>query len=105
MTTYNDPHLSETPMNTLNKSVQQFTTVYHAEYGKGKVVSLTPRQKDQLVMCFFPKANTHDWCLLSALETGTDDYMSLHPVSHEAPKDNLSDPLQQALDNLFGGRR
>ena len=98
-------------MNTLNnlsyadKAVKQFTTVYHAEYGKGKVVTLTPRQKDQLVMCFFPKANTHDWCLLSALYTGTDDYMSLEPVQHEAPKDNLSDPLQAALDNLFGGRR
>ena len=95
-------------MNTLNNTqtkVQQFTTVYHAEYGKGKVVSLTPRMKDQLVMCFFPKANEHDWCLLSALETGTDDYMSLHPVQHETKSDNLSDPLQQALDNLFGGRR
>jgi len=92
-------------MNTLNKTVQQFTTVYHAEYGKGKVVSLTPRQKDQLVMVYLPKPSTHDWCLLSALETGTDDYMSLQPVEHEVPKDNLSDPLQQALDNLFGGRR
>ena len=98
-------------MNTLNNNpstdntVKQFTTVYHSEYGKGKVVTLTPRQKDQLVMCFFPKANTHDWCLLSALYTGTDDCMSLQPVQHEAPKDNLSDPLQAALDNLFGGRR
>lgn len=95
-------------MNTLNNTntkVQQFTTVYHAEYGKGKVVSLTPRMKDQLLMCFFPKANVHDWCLLSALETGTDDYMSLTPVSADAPKDNLSDPLQQALENLFGGGR
>tara|TARA_R100001224_G_scaffold17284_1_gene8573 strand:+ start:75 stop:362 length:288 start_codon:yes stop_codon:yes gene_type:complete len=95
-------------MNTLNNTntkVQQFTTVYHAEYGKGKVVSLTPRMKDQLLMCFFPKANTHDWCLLSALETGTDDYMSLTPVSADTPKDNLSDPLQQALENLFGGGR
>ena len=95
-------------MNTLNNTdnkVKQYTIVYHAEYGKGKVVSLTPKMKDQLVMAFFPKANTHDWCLLSALETGTDDYMSLQPVQHETRSDNLSDPLQQALDNLFGGRR
>ena len=95
-------------MNTLNNTdnaVKQFTTVYHAEYGKGKVVSLTPKMKDQLVMAFFPKANTHDWCLLSALETGTDEYMSLQPAPQNTQKDNLSDPLQQALDNLFGGRR
>lgn len=112
MTIYNDPHLTETPtgeynMNTLHteRKVQQHTTVYHSEYGKGKVVCLTPRNKDQLLMCFFPKANVHDWCLLSALETGTDDYMSLQPVQQETKSDNLSDPLQQALDNLFGGRR
>ena len=95
-------------MNTLNNTdntVRQFTTVYHAEYGKGKVVSLTPKMKDQLVMAFFPKANTHDWCLLSALETGTDEYMTLQPAQANTQKDNLSDPLQQALDNLFGGRR
>ena len=95
-------------MNTLNNTdstVKQFTTVYHAEYGKGKVVSLTPKMKDQLVMAFFPKANAHDWCLLSALETGTDEYMTLQPAQANTQKDNLSDPLQQALDNLFGGRR
>ena len=109
MTIYNEhPNPSETTMNTLNNTdntVKQFTTVYHTEYGKGKVVSLTPKMKDQLVMVFFPKPNTHDWCLLSALETGTDEYMSLTPAPQNAPKDNLSDPLQQALDNLFGGRR
>jgi hypothetical protein len=111
-TIYYNPHSSETTgdikMNRLDKTdnaVKQFTTVYHAEYGKGKVVSLTPKMKDQLVMCFFPKANAHDWCLLSALETGTDDYMSLQPQSLEPKSDSLSDPLQQALDNLFGGRR
>ena len=95
-------------MNTLNNTdntVKQFTTVYHAEYGKGKVVSLTPKMRDQLVMAFFPKANTHDWCLLSALETGTDEYMTLQPAQANTQKDKLSDPLQQALDNLFGGRR
>lgn len=88
-----------------NNVVKQFTTVYHTEYGKGKVVSLTPKMKDQLVMVFFPKPNVHDWCLLSALQTGTDECMSLQPQSLEPKADNLSDPLQQALDNLFGGRR
>lgn len=92
-------------LNNTDNTVKQFTTVYHSEYGKGKVVSLTPKMKDQLVMVFFPKSNTHDWCLLSALETGTDEHMSLTPVAHEPKADNLSDPLQQALDNLFGGRR
>ena len=95
-------------MNNLNKPntpVQQFTTVYHAEYGKGKVVSLTLRQKDQLVMCYFPKANQHDWVLLSALETGTDEVMSLTPIQADTRRDTVSDPLQQALNDLFGGGR
>ena len=95
-------------MNNLNKPntpVQQFTTVYHSEYGKGKVVTITPRHKDSLVMCFFPKANTHDWVLLSALETGTDDAMSLTPITQDTRKDTVSDPLQQALNDLFGGGR
>jgi hypothetical protein len=105
MTIYNEPHFTETLGDNMNTQVKQFTVVYHTEYGKGKVVSLTPRMKDHLVMAFFPKANTHEWCLLSALETGTDEYMSLTPAPQSATKDNLSDPLQQALDNLFGGRR
>ena len=93
-------------MNTFNtdNSVRQFTTVYHIEYGKGYVVSLTPKMKDMLCMCYFPKAKQSDWCLLSALSTGTDTYMSLNPISEKNPKDELSDPLQDALNNLFGGR-
>ena len=95
-------------MNNLNKPtapVKQFTTVYHADYGKGKVVTITPRHKDSLVMCYFPKANTHDWVLLSALECGTDEVMSLTPITQDTRRDTVSDPLQQALNDLFGGGR
>jgi hypothetical protein len=94
-------------MNTIaspQNKVTQFTTVYHIEYGKGYVLSLTPKMKDMLCMCFFPKVQEHDWCLLSAIETGTDTYMSLQPMSDTTQKDELSDPLQTALNNLFGGR-
>ena len=86
-------------------TVQQFTTVYHAEYGKGKVVCLTPKGKDELVMVYFPKSNTHDWVLLSSLYTDTDEVMSLKPMKERSVDGEVSDPLQAALENLFGGGR
>ena len=86
------------------KPVQQFTTVYHAEHGKGKVVSLTPKMKDQLVMCFFPKPNVHEWCLLSALVRDTDSSISLMPIKPQ-PKEGNTDTLQSALESLLGGGR
>ena len=86
------------------KPVQQFTPVYHAEHGKGKVVCLTPRNKDQLVMCYFPKAKTHEWCLLSALVTDTDTHISLSPVQ-QFEKEPKGDPLKSALESLLGGGR
>lgn len=89
----------------LSKSIKQFTPVYHIEYGKGHVVSSTTRFKDTLHMVFFPKLKLNEWALDSKLRNGTDPYMSLQPISQDAPPDRLSDPLQQALENLFGGGR
>ena len=95
-------------MNTVpskSNKVTQFTTVYHIEYGKGYVLSLTPKMKDMLCMCYFPVAKVSDWCLLSYLSTGTDEYMSLTKGETKILQNDATDPLQQALDNLFGGGR
>ena len=81
--------------------IKQFTTVHHIDYGKGKVVSLTPKGKDMLVMCFFPKANEHEWGLQSQLETSTDDYVFLEPP--QPPTDEVSDDLKDLITQAFFG--
>ncbi len=84
-----------------NKSIQQFTTVHHMDYGKGHVVAITSKGRDSLCMCYFPKVKEHDWVLLSRLQTNTDDLMSLQPM--QAQNDNVSDELQDAIKSLFFG--
>ena len=81
--------------------IKQFTTVHHIEYGKGSVVSLTSKGTDMLAMCFFPKANEHEWVLLSQLETSTDDYVFLEPP--EPMQDNVSDDLKDLISQAFFG--
>lgn len=83
------------------KAVKQFTTVHHAEYGKGSVVAITPKGKDSLVMAFFPSVNQHDWVLLSSLQTNSDDFMSLEPMAQE--REPISDEIEQAIKSLFFG--
>ena len=83
------------------KTVKQFTTVHHAEYGKGSVVAITPKGKDSLVMAFFPSVNQHDWVLLSSLQTNTDDFMSLEPMVQS--KETVPDEIEQAIKSLFFG--
>ena len=82
-------------------ALKQFTTVYHAEYGKGHTINGSPRGKDVLYMVYFPKVQEHDWVLHSRLATGRDDLMSLQPIEFEEQK--VSDDLQDAITNLFFG--
>ena len=84
-------------------SVKQFTLVYHIEYGKGRVVSVTPKGRDALVMVYFKAAKVHDWVLLSSLQRDTDPLMSLYPLDNSASSDQVNDTLQAALENLLGG--
>jgi hypothetical protein len=86
----------------MNTEVKQFTPVYHIEYGKGKVVSLTVRSKDELAMCYFPKGKCHEWVLLSALKTDTDTHISLHPITKEKKRPQADDPLSQVLSSILG---
>ncbi len=81
--------------------IKQFTTVHHIDNGKGKVGSLTPKGKDMLVMCFFPKANEHEWVLLSQLETSTDEFVFLEPP--KPPSDDVSDDLKDLITQAFFG--
>ena len=81
--------------------MKQFNTVYHVEYGKGYILSMTPKMKDYLCMCYFPQSDKTDWVLLSALETDTDEFISRTKVKPQ-PSKAKGDPLQQALENLFG---
>ena len=81
--------------------LKQFTKVYHLDYGKGHIVATQSKGMDMLYMVYFPKVKEHDWVLHSRLATGSDDLMSLKPM--EFPKDEVSDDLQQALNNLFFG--
>ena len=86
-----------------NQAVQQFTTVYHVEHGKGRVMRITYKDKDALVMVYFQKAKVSDWALLSKLQKDIHPLMSLNPISSAAPSDQVSDSLQAAIENLFGG--
>lgn len=81
--------------------MKQFTKVYHIEYGKGHVVGSTPKGRDTVLMVWFPVAKEHDWVLQSSLAKGTDDMMSLKPITE--PKEEVSDDLQSAINNLFFG--
>jgi len=90
-------------MKKVKTTVKQYTTVYHTEHGRGQVVSLTPKMKDYLVMCHFPSVKSHEWVLLSALQTDTDMYISLSKREVDKMTGGYDDPLQSALNNLFGG--
>ena len=106
MTTYNDPHLSETPMNTLNnlsytdRTVKQFTTVYHTTFGKGTVVTLTPKSKDNLVMCWFPSVKCHEWELESVIIGGMGD-ITLTKAVPKSKAETESETLESVLRGLF----
>ena len=81
--------------------MKQFTTVYHAEYGKGHVVGSTPKGRDEVLMVWFPKAKQHDWVRLSCLVKNSDPLMSLKPITE--PTGNVSNELQDAITNMFFG--
>jgi hypothetical protein len=100
------PNNSETTMKNksiTNDKVRQGTTVYHVDYGKGHVIALKPRRDNDLCFCWFPKAKTHDWIGVRSLVSGTGEItLTPHPAMSAAPQSD--DPLQAALENLFGGK-
>ena len=84
-------------------TIEQFTTVYHKEYGKGSVVTVTFRKDNNLVMCYFPKAKEHDWITEKELRSGMGD-VTLTLQETKVQDEKVSDSLQSALENLFAPR-
>ena len=81
--------------------MKQFDTVYHIEYGKGHIVSVTHRKENNLYMCFFPKGKVTEFVTHKALLADTDDTVSLEV--REPRQERVSDDIQEALNNLFFG--
>lgn len=80
--------------------IEQYTTVYHAQYGKGYILSIKYRYKDNLCMCSFPKGSTV-FITESKLRTG-DDEVTLTPQTPQRRQDR-GDALEQALRTIIGG--
>ena len=81
--------------------LEQYTTVYSEEYGKGYILNIKYRHQNNLLMCSFPKAKETVFISERQLLTGQHD-VTLEPVSPQV-REELSNELEQALRNLFGG--
>lgn len=90
----------------MKKAVQQGTKVYHVEFGSGHVVSIKPKANpnNDLVWCYFPKSKVSDWISMSTLVNNTGSITLDKPNAMSASDEHISDPLQAALENLFGGK-
>ena len=86
--------------NPMSKPIKQYTTVYHEKYGKGHILSVKYRTKDNLLFCSFGKGN-YGFITEKQLRRG-DSEITLKPVSTRR-SDELSGDLEQALRNLFNG--
>ena len=81
--------------------MKQYTTVYHAEYGKGFVLTTKHRKDDCLVICSFPKENQIDFITEKELLSGQ-GLITLSRVrrSLKSPKDSID----EVLSGIFLGR-
>ena len=81
--------------------MKQFDKVYHTQYGKGHIVSVTYRTNNNLYMCYFPKGQITEFVTHQALIADTDDVVSLE--RRDPREERISDDIQQALNDLFFG--
>jgi len=93
-TTTTKPTTSEIPM-------KQFDTVFHTQHGKGHIMAVIYKPRNNVYMCYFPNGKVTEFVTHENLVTDTDRYVSLHEREEEEPQ--VSDSIQQALENLFGG--
>jgi len=82
------------------QKIEQYTTVYHVELGKGQVVSVTYRRNNNLVMCYFPNGKCHEWITENELRGGVGD-IALTLQTPQASNADVPDSLQSALESLF----
>ena len=83
----------------MSKSIKQYTTVYHEEYGKGHIMSITYRRVDNLLFCSFGKGR-HGFITEKQLRSGNGD-ITLHRSSAKSRQPSAS--LEDALRELLGG--
>ena len=82
------------------QKIEQYTTVYHVELGKGQVVSVTYRKNNNLVMCYFPNGRCHDWLGENEIRGGVGD-ITLSKHDPVVKNDDVPDSLQSVLESLF----
>ena len=80
--------------------IEQYTTVYHPEYGKGYILSITYRRHNNHIFCAFGK-NNHGFTTEKALRSGHDE-ITLTPQS-EPQRGAIPSDIEQALRELFTG--
>ena len=80
--------------------IEQMTPVYHIEYGKGFVLSITHRYKSNLLMCRF-KGGVYDWILESTLLQGTGQITLKRKP--KVQQDESLDTLEQAIMGIIRG--
>ena len=83
----------------MSKPIKQYTTVYHEEYGKGQILSITYRRVDNLLFCTFGKGK-HGFITEKQLRRG-DGEITLHRSRTKERRPSAS--LEDALRELLGG--
>lgn len=83
----------------MSKPIKQYTTVYHEQYGKGHILSITYRRVDNLLFCSFGKGR-HGFITEKQLRRGDGD-ITLRPS--EPRRSKSEGTLEDALRGLLGG--
>ena len=80
--------------------IEQGTTVYHAEHGKGSILSITYKRQNNQLFCSFGKGN-YGFTTEKALRSG-DDIITLEPHTGRQ-RGAIPSDIEQALRELFTG--
>tara|TARA_R100000458_G_C8186027_1_gene181359 strand:- start:328 stop:588 length:261 start_codon:yes stop_codon:yes gene_type:complete len=83
----------------MSKQIKQYTVVYHEVYGKGQVLNVKYRSKDNLLFCTFGKGK-YGFITEKQLRRG-DGEITLTPV--QTSKRRTQGSLEDALKDLLTG--
>ena len=86
--------------NTMS-TIKQYTTVYHAEYGKGYILNIKYRHQNNLLMCSFSQAGETVFITERQLRAGNNE-VTLEPP-RQTRREEINDELEKALRSLFTG--
>lgn len=79
--------------------IERMMTVYHEEYGKGYVLNIKHRHKDNLLMCSFPKGH-YVFITERQLRSGEGE-VTLQKQRRSRGRRN--DSLESAIRSIIGG--